>query len=165
AKSAALGAITGVRSMAAPALLAYELAEEGEPAPRVAAQRLLSSPIASRVLALLAGGEMAADKSPRTPDRTSPGPLIGRAVIGSLTAETYAASRRHQVLLPALVGAGAAVASAFAAFHVRTYVTERLKAPDKLIGMIEDALVVAASRWMAAGMEPPGGLDRITFRG
>lgn len=155
--AAGLGAITGVRSMSAPALIAYELADDGAPEPRDAVQRALASPLASRLLAVAAGSEMVADKSSAVPARTSPGPLIGRAVIGSLTAATYAANRRHAVLLPALVGAGAAVASAFAAFHVRTFVTERFNAPDKLIGMIEDAIVVAASRGIAGRMESPRG--------
>ncbi len=153
--AAALGVISGMRSMSAPALLAYELSEDGDPQPRDAVQRALASPITARLLAVLAGSEMVADKSSSIPDRTSPGPLIGRAVIGSLTAATYAANRRHSVLVPALVGAGAAVASTFAAFHLRAFITHRFNAPDKLVGMIEDGLVVATSRWIAGTMAEP----------
>jgi uncharacterized membrane protein len=108
--AAGLGAITGVRSMAAPALLAHELSTGGGLAgagTRIG--RFLGSSSASRLLAVLAGGEMLADKTFFVPDRTSPGPLIGRAVIGSLTAAAYAANRRHPVLIPAAVGAASAI--------------------------------------------------------
>jgi uncharacterized membrane protein len=146
ANAAALGAITGIRTLAAPALLGHELSERGASDGNSRLERFLASDGASRLLTVLAGGEMLADKLPFAPDRTSPGPLIVRAMIGSLTAATYAVSRRHPVLLPAAVGAAAAMATAFAAFHLRRLAAERFRIPDRVLGMVEDALVVAASR-------------------
>src|SRR5688572_3543125 len=103
--SAALGAIAGLRSMAAPALLTHEMAEDGAGFRASNFERLLSSDAVSGVLAVLAGGEMIADKTSAIPNRTNAVPLIGRAVIGSLTAGAYASRRQHPVFLPAVVGA------------------------------------------------------------
>jgi uncharacterized membrane protein len=150
--AAALGAITGVRSMAAPALLSHELAERGSFGDDTRLERFLTSQSTSRLLTLFAGGEMLADKVHFVPDRTAALPLLGRAMIGSLTAAAYAVNRRHPVLLPAAVGAAAAVASALAAFHLRRIAAEQLRVPDRLLGMMEDGLVVAASRGIASAM-------------
>src|SRR5688500_10878471 len=88
--SAVLGAIAGLRSMSAPALLTHELADGGKAREFGPLERILTSERTAGVLALLAGGEMLADKTPYVPDRTNPVPLIGRAVIGSLTAAAFA---------------------------------------------------------------------------
>jgi uncharacterized membrane protein len=146
--AAALGAISGLRSLAAPALLAHELAGRGRADGGL--ERLITSEAFARLLALVASGEMLADKAPFMPDRTSPLPLLGRALIGSLTAAAYASHRHHPVLLPAVAGAVAALASTRVAFQLRRDAGERFHVPDRLLGMIEDAIVVAASRALAA---------------
>jgi uncharacterized membrane protein len=151
--AAALGAISGMRSMAAPALLTHELAERGSHLDGSTLGRLLSSESTSRVLSLFAGGEMLADKMSFVPDRTSALPLVGRAVIGSLTAAAYAVHRRRSVVLPAAIGAAAAIASTFAAFHIRRFAAERFHIPDRLLGMAEDAVVVAASKGVIAALD------------
>lgn len=144
--SAALGAIAGLRSMTAPALLTHELAEDGDADALGPLERMLTSEHTSRLLALMAAGEMLADKSPYIPDRTDPVPLIFRTVIGSVTAATFAVKRRCSPYLPAAVGAVSAVASTYAAFHVRRHVTVRFTIPNRLIGLAEDGVVMAASK-------------------
>lgn len=144
--AATLGAISGLRSMAAPALLAHEFAEGGDADEFGVFERVLTSEHTARLLAMFAGGEMVADKTAYIPNRTEPLPLIGRAVIGSLTAAAFAVRRQHTVLVPAAVGAASAIASTFAAFHVRRFVKERFHVPDRVLGLAEDALVMAASK-------------------
>jgi len=150
--AAALGAVAGLRSMSAPALLSHEMAEEDD-RPANSIERLLSSDVTARVLALMAGGEMLADKTAMVGNRTSPIPLIGRALMGSLTAAAFAANRRNAILLPAAVGAVAAVAATYAAYHIRRIASERLDIPDRLVGLVEDAIVVGASRGIAGMMD------------
>lgn len=144
--SAALGAIAGMRSMAAPALLTHEFAEDGDAEEFGPLERVLTSERTSQLLTVLAGGEMLADKTPYVPDRTNPAPLIGRAVIGSLSAAAFAVRRRYPPLLPAAIGALSAVASTYAAFHARKFIKERFSIPDRVIGLAEDAIVMAASK-------------------
>lgn len=151
--SVALGALTGLRSMAASALLSHELADARDRQPAGALADLLATPTAARALALLASGEMLADKTSFVGDRISPIPLAGRAIMGSLTAAAFAGSRRHAVLLPAVLGATAAIATAYAAYHARRLVAERFEVPDRILGLVEDAVVVAAGRGIASAME------------
>jgi uncharacterized membrane protein len=149
--AAALGALSGIRSMAAPSLVARALADGRTPLPG-----RLASPTTARLLSLAAAGEMLADKSPWIPDRTSTLPLVGRAVLGSLSATALAYHRGHRpLLLHGAVGAAAALAATFAAFHVRRLAVAELKAPDRLVGLLEDAVVTAASRRMMQGLSEP----------
>jgi uncharacterized membrane protein len=150
--AAALGAIAGLRSVAAPALLSHEMSEEHDPHETML-ERVLSSENTARLLTLLAGAEMIFDKTDAVGDRTSAAPLIGRTLMGSMTAAAFAANKRRPVLLPALIGGATAVAVTFAAFHLRRLAAEKLNLPDRLLGMIEDALVVGASRGVAEIME------------
>ncbi len=153
ANSVALGALTGLRSVAASALLSHELADARDRQPSGGLADLLATPTASRVLALLASGEMLADKTSLVGDRVSPIPLTGRAIMGSLTAAAFAGSQRRPVLLPAVLGAAAAIATAYAAFHLRRLAAEHFEVPDRVLGMVEDAVVIAASRGIASAME------------
>jgi uncharacterized membrane protein len=151
--AAALGAVAGLRSMAAPALLTFELSEHSGPHDRSTVEKLLTSQGISRVLAMFAGGEMVADKSEEIPNRTDPLPLITRALIGSLSAAAFAAHKRHAVALPAAIGAASAIASTYASFHLRRIAGERLNVPDRVLGLVEDAFVLAASKGIGMAME------------
>jgi uncharacterized membrane protein len=127
-------------------MLTKEFADDGDAGGSGRLERLLTSENTARLLAAFAGAEMLADKSEYMPDRTNPLPLIGRLVIGSMTAAAFAAKRRRPVLVPAVIGAAAAVAATFAAYHLRRYAKEEFQVPDRLLGLAEDALVIAATR-------------------
>lgn len=141
--AAALGALSGMRSMAAPRLVARAL-EVGRRSPSRSGQTTTTA----RLVSLAAAGEILADKSPWIPDRTSTLPLAGRALLGSLSALAYAHHRHQPLVSHGIVGAAAAVISTFAAFHVRRMVAQRLNVPDVVIALLEDALVLGASRTM-----------------
>ena len=119
-KSLALGAITGMRSMAGATVLA---ANRGGPA--------------ARLFGLLAAGEMLADKTAFVPDRIEPLPLAGRAVLGALAGGFVAHEARDSVVAGALIGAAAAVAVAHLAYHLR----RKSPLPNAVNGMIEDVVV------------------------
>jgi hypothetical protein len=129
-KTLALGALTGMRSMAGAAALA---AERG-------------GPIAGLV-GLLAGGEMIADKTSFVGNRTDAVPLAGRAVLGAVVGGIIAHEEDANVALGALLGASAAVVVAHLAFHAR----KRLPLSNVAAGMAEDALVVALGSAVAQG--------------
>ena len=125
----ALGALTGMRSMAGPATLAF-------------ARRSASRP----VMALLAAGEMVADKTPFVGNRIDPLPLAGRAVLGAVVGALVAREQRGNVLLGGVIGAATALAAAHLAYQAR----KRLPLPPTAAGLLEDALVLALAR-RAAG--------------
>lgn len=105
----ALGAVTGMRSMLAPAMVSRALAarddmdEAGEPAGTLASRG------AQRFLLPMAAAELLGDKMPFAPDRTIVPSMMFRALSGGVTAAALASARREPVWMPALVGATAAL--------------------------------------------------------
>lgn len=142
AKAIGLAIIAGMRSMAAPALVSHHFSrrqlQEIAPTPF----RVLGSPKTAAALKALALGEMVADKLPMIPARISPGPLAARAISGALCGASICAAGRKQIGLGALAGSIAAVGSAYAFYHLRRKAGEETKAPDALLGLTEDAIVV-----------------------
>jgi uncharacterized membrane protein len=119
----ALGAASGLRSMAAP-------------------WRVSRGP--ARVLfALAAAGEMVGDKLPFAPDRIGPGPLLGRLTLGGGAAAVLASRRGSAPLAGAALGAAGAVLGAHAGFYARRALTRGASLPDVPIALCEDALAFA----------------------
>ena len=136
------GVLAGMRAFSAPALLSHQLSREPVEAPEGRARVLASRPL-SRVLAVLAVGELLADKAPWVPARISPPALVARDLSGALTGAAVAAPHRPLSAGRALLGAMAAVASAFTFYKLRQLATHRLGLPNTVAGLVEDAAVLA----------------------
>lgn len=97
-----------------------------------------------------AGGELLADKHPRTPARSSPGPLAGRLMSGAVAGRLLSGS-----LAAALAGAAAAGATAFAGERLRAAIVRRSGLADASIAVGEDAVAIGialvATRRLARG--------------
>ena len=78
-----IGVVAGLRSMTAPALVAWG-ARLGRLRLESTALTFLGSGVAAWLLTALALGELVADKLPRTPSRTTPGPFGARILTGAL---------------------------------------------------------------------------------
>ncbi len=139
--AAALGAVAGLRSMMAPALLSQAV-RTGSIELEGTQLEFLSTQLTADIATGAAVLELIADKLPFTPDRTSPGPLIARAASGALVGAALCAARKKELLPGILVGAFAAVAGAFAGYLVRRSLTQNLDAPDLLVALAEDAVAV-----------------------
>ena len=146
--AAALGWVAGMRSATPPALLARTLADRSGLRRLLGRRRqpakALSTDAAAALLPLAAAGEMAADKLPTIPARTSPPALMGRIASGALSGAVLAQARREAVLPAALAGAAGAAASSFAMMALRQRVGEALGVPDVAVALAEDALAVGA---------------------
>jgi hypothetical protein len=133
----ALGALTGMRSMAGLATLAV---------PHGGATRA--------AMAVAAAGEMVADKTSWIGDRTDPLPLAGRVTIGAGVGALVAHKHDENALLGGMLGAATALVAAHLAFRLR----KRLSLSSVASGLLEDSLVlVAASSYPAdspAGARP-----------
>lgn len=125
ARAWAIGTLSGSRSMLGPALMA---------------QSALPRP-ARTILTLMTAGEIVADKTPGIPARTDALPLTGRLVLGAAAAAGVA---KHHRLQAALAGAAGALTASYALFHLRRLATTRLRIPNVVAGMIEDAAVLSA---------------------
>jgi uncharacterized membrane protein len=141
-RTAALTAISGLRSMAAPALLARAASRGDVAGLRATPFALLGDKRASTVLQILMVGEMVGDKTPFVPSRVSTGPLFGRVVSGALVGSALFASRGRQGLSGALLGAASALAGVYAADRLRSATTQGLGLPDPLFGLLEDSLIL-----------------------
>ena len=137
-----LGAITGVRSMAAPAILSRSAVEERIGSLEGTPFAALASPRVSTALRLLEIGEMIGDKTPIIPSRTSLLPLLGRAAIGAFAGAALFVSGERPMLAGAALGAVSATAAAYAAEGVRMQITERLGVPNVVAGLLEDGVVL-----------------------
>jgi uncharacterized membrane protein len=149
--AAALGAVAGARSMAAPAVIARALPRG--PAPRQSPGRQLASPVAARVLTVLSLGELVADKLPGVPNRNAPFPLLGRALSGALVGATVGAAAGGGRARNGAIGAIAAVLATEATYLARRQVGERTGLPSAVLGALEDAAVLALAGWAAAHVE------------
>lgn len=143
-RAAALGAVAGMRSMAAPAAVSRRLASgDGEPDGEI--ERLLAHPAAPWVLGIASAAEHVADKLPATPNRTDPGPLGGRIASGALCGAVVARRAGESAAVGALVGALAAAAATYAAYEVRRALTADAGLPDLPVALAEDVAAVAVA--------------------
>jgi uncharacterized membrane protein len=141
-RTAALAAISGVRSMAAPALLARAVARGEISGLRATPLAALGYGRVSTVLQILMVGEMIGDKTPFVPSRTSAGPLFGRTLSGALTGSALFVTSERRGLSSALLGAVSALAGVYVADRLRSATTQGLGLPDPLLGLLEDGLVL-----------------------
>ncbi len=146
------GVLSGMRSMSAPAFLAAHIRKKQPGTLRGSALRHLGSPLVSAALALMAGGELVADKLPSIPARIDPAPLSGRMMSGAFVGAVISRMRRRSMASGALLGAASAAAGSFAAYHARRALTEDGGLPDPLAAVAEDALALAIGKTVSERM-------------
>ena len=149
AGAAAMGAMAGVRSMSAPAMVS-QVAKAGRLAIGESEASFLQSPTLGVALTALAIGELIADKLPFMPDRTKAPSLTARAVTGAVSGAMICAARKKSPWIGAAVGAASAVAAAYAFFHLRRLSVEKLHFPKPVAGVVEDALLAGAGMLLSS---------------
>jgi uncharacterized membrane protein len=135
-----LGAVAGIRSMSAPALLSRAASRGGVPGIEDTPFAFLASPRATRILTLLAVGEAVGDKFPGAPDRISAPGLAGRMVSGAVVGAALFAAAQRRGVVGATLGLLSAVAASYPSYYLRVKTEERLGAPNWALGLVEDAL-------------------------
>jgi uncharacterized membrane protein len=136
---AALGALSGVRSGIAPALVAESLARK-RGRRRSFGARLLGARAAAKVTRAFAATEFVMDQLPDVPNRTSPPALVPRVLAGALVGATLGKDR----LVGALIGSSAAFVATFASLRLRLALARKI--PGFLAGILEDAAAIGAAR-------------------
>src|SRR5690554_4876166 len=121
-KAMALGALSGIRSAAAPAIVS-EVRHRRD-------RGLITEVQLPRglrpLLSLLAAGELVADKLSITPARIHPASLVVRAMSGALVGSVFARKGEARIG-PAAAGASAALAATFASYGLRRLAIHRSK--------------------------------------
>jgi uncharacterized membrane protein len=137
---AAMGAVSGLRSLTGPAIIAQAanrniIKLKGTPL------AWLGSNSAARTSALLAAGELVADKLPFIPGRTDAPSLAARFIAGAVCGMAIASQRkRSDKIMGAIVGGTAAIAAAYAGYQYR----KRVKLWPIAAALLEDGVAVGS---------------------
>ncbi|HLL40820.1 MAG TPA: DUF4126 family protein [Rubrobacteraceae bacterium] len=135
-----LGAVAGVRSMSAPALLSRAASRGNIEGIEDTPFAFLASSRAARILTVLAVGEALADKLPFSPDRISPPGLIGRMASGGLVGAALFAAAGHRATIGAGLGLLSAAAASYPSYYLRVKTQEKFGVPNWALGLVEDVL-------------------------
>ena len=139
--AAGIGFVAGLRSLMAPAAVSWAahlgwLHLQGSPL------AFMGSTAAVAIFSILAVAELVADKLPATPNRTKPGPLGARVVMGALAGACLSVSAGQSLLAGAVVGGVGGVIGAFAGYQARKQLVSSLKVKDLVIAVLEDLLAL-----------------------
>ncbi len=136
-----IGVVAGLRSMTAPAVVAW--------AAHLGWINLQGSPLASMgstwavgIFTVGALGEFVADQLPTTPARTAAVPLTARVVMGLLTGACLGVAGGASYWIGALIGAIAAIAGTFGGYQARVRLVRGLHVPDAAIAIPEDLVAI-----------------------
>ena len=136
-----IGVISGLRSLTAPAAVAWA-AHRNWLNLNNTALSFMGSTAAVVVFALLAVVELISDQLPNTPSRTKPPGLIARIVLGGLSGAAVAVAGAQSLVIGACLGAAGGIAGAFGGYQARTRLVRALKVPDFVIACLEDAVAI-----------------------
>jgi uncharacterized membrane protein len=135
-----LGAIAGMRAVAAPAILSHFLTNDPAGALYNTRLRYLQRPLVATGLKFLAGAEVVGDKLPITGNRTAPQQLLPRILSGAIVGATVAGANEKPKLKGALLGMAGAIAASYGFFYLRKILGRDGGVPDMALGLVEDAL-------------------------
>jgi uncharacterized membrane protein len=139
-----LGLVTGLRTMTPIMVLCWFAYKGNLPVDGTWAywtERLMTA----IVFTVLAAGELIADKLPRTPNRTDPGPLVARLVFGGMVGAIAATSLNGSIIEGAFLGVTGALLGAFGGYLVRRELVQRLECKDWHVAVTEDLLAVGCA--------------------
>src|SRR5580658_10474171 len=125
----AIGVIAGLRTFTAPAVVCWA-AYLGWINLHGSHLAFLGSIITAVIVTLLAIFELVNDKLPKTPNRTTPGPLGARIVLGALSGAALAIAGGQGALLGVILGTVGAVAGTFGGYQARHQIVTGLKIKD-----------------------------------
>jgi uncharacterized membrane protein len=142
AAAIAAGAVTGLRSMAGPAIVSRSLAAGMMGSMQQTRPHWFGTKRTAKTLAALAVGELIADKLPFMPDRTNTAPLIGRFLGGAICGAAICMANEESPWLGILAGGLAATAASFAGHKIREVAAEHGKS-DMAVALMEDTVAIA----------------------
>lgn len=145
----AIGVVAGLRSLTAPAVVAW--------AAHLGWINLHNSPLAFMgskwsvgIFTILALVELVADQLPNTPARTAPVGLSARIVTGALCGACLAVAGGAALAVGAFAGAIGGVAGAFAGYHTRVGLVRSLRVPDIAIAIPEDIVAIGLGLFLVS---------------
>jgi uncharacterized membrane protein len=144
-----IGFVTGLRSMTGPALVCWA-AHLGWINLEGSRLVFMESTVATYSFSALALGELVADKLPFIPNRTSPGPLFGRVVLGALSGSALCAAAGYSLAVGAIIGGAGGVMGAFGGYEARARLVKTSRLPDWVIALSEDLVAVGGGLFLVS---------------
>jgi uncharacterized membrane protein len=144
-----IGVVAGLRSLTAPAVVAWA-AHRRWLELRYSPLAFMHSTAACIIFVGLAFAELVADKLPSTPSRTQSPGLIARFLTGGLSGAAVAASGASSLMLGAVLGAVGGIVGAFAGYQVRTRLVKALKVSDFVIALLEDVMAIGGGLFIVS---------------
>jgi uncharacterized membrane protein len=136
-----LGVVTGMRTMTAMATLCW-FAYRGD-LPLDDTWAAWAGKLATAIIfSVLALGEYAVDKLPKTPNRTAPPLLLARVLMGGLVGAIVAAGLNGSEFEGVILGVGGALIGTFGGYLVRREIVLRLGSKDWPVALTEDASAI-----------------------
>jgi uncharacterized membrane protein len=136
-----LGVVTGMRSMTAMAILCW-FAYRGDLSLDDTWASWAAKLVTAIIFTVLALAELVADKLPKASNRTAPGPLLVRIVMGGLVGAIVAAGLNGSEFEGAILGIGGALIGAFGGYLIRREIVLRLGSKDWPVALVEDASAI-----------------------
>ena len=136
-----IGIVAGLRSITAPALVSWAahlgwLNLHGTPL------AFMASLAAVVIFSLGALFEYVNDKLPKTPSRTTAGPLTARMVLGGLSGACLCAAAGQSWIAGAVLGAIGGVIGAFCGYQARMRLVTGFKVKDIFVAIPEDVVAI-----------------------
>jgi uncharacterized membrane protein len=144
-----IGAVAGLRSLSAPAVLAWA-ANHNWLNLHSSPLSFMTSTAAMVVFILLAVGELIADQLPSTPSRTAPPGLVARIVLGGLSGAGMAVAGSQSLAIGAVLGIVGALLGTFGGYQARTRLVQALKVPDLVIATVEDIVAIGGGLFIVS---------------
>jgi len=144
-----IGLVTGLRSMTGPAVVCWA-AHLGWINLEGSRLSLMGSTAATYAFSAFAIGELVADKLPFIPNRTSPGPLFGRIVLGALCGATLCAAGGYSMAMGAVLGGVGGLVGAFAGYQARKGLVAKLGCADWVVAVLEDLIAVGGGLFLVS---------------
>ncbi len=98
------------------------------------------------ILAVLALGELVADKLPKTPSRKAPGPFLFRIVSGTLCGAALTGGHAGGLIAGALGG----VAGTLGGYEFRARLVKAIGGKDLPIALLEDVIAIGGAIWIVS---------------
>lgn len=144
-----IGVVAGLRSLTAPAVVAWA-AHLGWIRLAGTSLAFMGSKWTVAVFTLLALGELVADQLPGTPARTAAVGLSARIITGALCGASLAVAGGAGFWLGAVAGAIGAIAGAFGGYQARVGLVRALRVPDFAIAIPEDIFAIGLGLFLAS---------------
>jgi uncharacterized membrane protein len=140
----AIGVVAGLRAFTAPTVVCWA-AYLGWINLHGSHLAFLGSIITAVIFTLLAIFELVNDKLPKTPNRTTPGPLGFRILTGGLSGGALAIAGAQGVVLGVILGTVGAVAGTFGGYQARHQIVTGLKIKDIGVALAEDLVAIGGA--------------------